>query len=174
MITLILQSLYFMLPAYFANMAPVLVQKYWKPLAIPMDNNVQFMGAPLLGAHKTWRGFLSAIIAGELIFLLQMFIAIPSLIDYATVPLYLGFLMGFGAISGDILKSFLKRRLNIAPGKAFPIFDQLDFVIGSLIASSIVVDLPLIAILIIVIVSPILTIVVNRIAYSFRIRNEAW
>ena len=41
----VLQSFYFMIPAYFANMAPVIVKDRFKKLAIPIDfgkNSVVF------------------------------------------------------------------------------------------------------------------------------------
>ena len=45
----------------------------------------------------------------------------------------IGFLLGFGALLGDALGSFLKRRLGIGRGKPAPILDQLDFIIVALI-----------------------------------------
>ena len=39
--------------------------------------------------------------------------------------------MPVGALSGDIVKSFFKRRLGFDRGAMLPIADQLDFVAGA-------------------------------------------
>lgn len=56
----LLKCLYFMLPAYFANMTPVFAQKLdiLKFLAKPIDNGRTTEGRAIFGAHKTWRGFI--------------------------------------------------------------------------------------------------------------------
>ena len=41
----------------------------------------------------------------------------------------IGFLLGFGALLGDALGSFIKRRMGIGRGKPAPILDQIDFLI---------------------------------------------
>jgi len=65
-----------------------------------------------------------------------------SLVDYSNWLLF-GFLMGFGALLGDMTKSFFKRRLGYAPGKPFIPFDQLDFVVGALLFTYPLVKLPI-------------------------------
>jgi CDP-2,3-bis-(O-geranylgeranyl)-sn-glycerol synthase len=52
------------------------------------------------------------------------------LVYYPELFVLFGFLAGFGAIFGDLLKSFFKRRVGIRSGGAWPVFDQLDFIIG--------------------------------------------
>ena|SRR3989338_8864024 len=173
MIELIFQSIYFMLPAYFANMAPVFVKKI-NLLNYPIDNNKKLFGRPFLGVNKTWRGFFAAIIFGLIIFAIQKAIGVPSIIDYSTYSIFLGALFGFGAIGGDIIKSFFKRRFGVSSGKSWPVFDQLDFVVGSLICMSFFIPLSWSTIIIILIASPILTIAVNNAAYMLKIRRERW
>jgi len=50
-----------MLPAYFANMAPVLVQKI-NLFAYPVDFNQKMNNKPIFGKNKTFRGFIFGII----------------------------------------------------------------------------------------------------------------
>lgn len=57
---------------------------------------------------------------------------VQSFVNYTVNPLIFGLLMGSGAMLGDIVKSFFKRRLNIKSGNPFPPFDQLDFILGAL------------------------------------------
>jgi CDP-2,3-bis-(O-geranylgeranyl)-sn-glycerol synthase len=51
----LLGVLYFFLPAYAANMAPVLVRGRFEALAVPMDGGRSLGGVRILGDHKTWR-----------------------------------------------------------------------------------------------------------------------
>jgi len=142
MILLIIQSLYFILPAYIANMAPVFVKKI-NFLDIPVDFGKKLNKKPVFGSHKTWRGIVSATIAGGIVFYIQQFLhnygffGKISLIDYGQYSVLFGFVMSFGAIFGDLIKSFFKRRLGIGAGKRFVPFDQIDFIIGALVFSSI-------------------------------------
>jgi len=147
MLYLILQSFYFILPAYLANMCPVIFAKLGllKFLSKPIDGGRQLKGQPLFGKNKTWRGLIAGIIGGLIITGLQavLFRTSPyfnqlSLVDYRPIWIHLGFLAGFGAIIGDLIKSFFKRRFNIKPGASWPVFDQLDFIFGFFIFTSII------------------------------------
>ena len=179
MVNLILQCFYFMLPAYFANMAPVIVKNIFNKLKVPIDFNKKINNKPVFGRNKTFRGLifgvLFAIVTAYLQFLLHsnnIFVDI-SIVDYSNW-LSIGFLLGFGAIFGDLVESFVKRRMDYKPGKAFVPFDQLDFVIGALIFVAPLVVLSLNKVIIILILSFILHMIVNHIAYYTGIRNEKW
>lgn len=137
----IFECFYFFLPAYAANMAPVLSRNWFLFLAKPVDFNIRLGGRPLLGKNKTWRGLLIAPVFAIVVVLLQRYLFLNyffmeqlSLVDYSVVNVWLfGFLLGFGAIFGDLFFSFLKRRKGISPGKSWVPFDQLDFVLGGLL-----------------------------------------
>ncbi|MDO9167586.1 MAG: CDP-archaeol synthase [Methylobacter sp.] len=87
-----------------ANGAPVLVNKILgKRWAWPVDNKLKLRDDHrLFGNTKTWRGLCSAILTTTLI-------AILSGIEPLT-----GVLFGALAMAGDILASFLKRRMGRA------------------------------------------------------------
>jgi CDP-2,3-bis-(O-geranylgeranyl)-sn-glycerol synthase len=89
----VLRVLWLFVPAYLANMSPVLVQRSFERLATPIDGGRSYRGKRILGDHKTW--------------------------------------MGLGTGVGDAAKSFFKRRVGIAPGASWPVFDQLDFFAGA-------------------------------------------
>jgi CDP-2,3-bis-(O-geranylgeranyl)-sn-glycerol synthase len=133
----VLQILYFFLPAYLANMSPVLVRRRLNDLAVPIDGGKSYRGKRLLGDHKTWRGLLAGAVVGIIAYELQRFGYNAgvgrtwALIDYTAHPLLPGLLMGLGAGVGDLVKSFFKRRIDIKPGASWPVFDQLDFFIGA-------------------------------------------
>lgn len=129
MLNTLLQSVWFFLPAGIANMAPVLFKR------------VSFLGFPIstkyLGAHKTYRGFFFGIICAILTVYVQKFINLPgTLIDYQAVNIYLfGALIGFGALFGDSVESYFKRKGGIKPGGDWPVFDQIDWILGGLLFS---------------------------------------
>ena len=153
MIHALVQVLYFFLPAYLANMSPVLVRGRLEVLAVPIDGGRTLRGKRILGDHKTWRGILAGVVAGMLAFEMQRFLYEAqvarqlALIDYSAHPLLPGLLMGLGASVGDAVKSFFKRRIDIAPGASWPVFDQLDFFFGAYSFVSLVYAPPLLVVL---------------------------
>ena len=88
-----------------ANGAPVLAKKAWgRTLAQPLDAGLLFLDRrPVFGPTKTVRGVLVSIAATA---------AIAPLIGIAW---WLGALIGATAMAGDLLSSFIKRRLNRPP-----------------------------------------------------------
>ena len=181
--TFVLQCLYFMLPAYLANMAPVFAQKLGvlKFLAKPIDGGRMLAGKPIFGEHKTWRGFAVGILVAAATVWLQRFLySIPffqkiSLINYLEMHwCLLGFLFGFGALFGDLVKSFFKRRVGVAPGKPWIPFDQLDFVVGALVFIAPIYFPSWSAVIVILIFSPVLHIIVNNVGYFLRIKKTRW
>jgi len=173
------QALYFILPAYFANMAPVLVKRI-SFLAVPVDFGKKISNRPVFGSHKTWRGLLVATLTGILIFYVQKiiyknyFFASISLINYSEFPVLFGALLGFGAIFGDLVKSFFKRRLSIPPGKRWLPFDQIDLVIGALIFSSFYYIPQLWVWIFLIIVTVPLHIIAKHIGFYSGISKQKW
>ncbi|MBD3312851.1 CDP-archaeol synthase [Candidatus Woesearchaeota archaeon] len=181
---MIAQALYFMLPAYAANMAPVLFKSTFKPLAKPIAPKIKLRGKSLFGAHKTFRGLLVAGIAGILVFLLQEWLYnLPlfqsiSLFDYDSMfqaySVLPGFLLGFGAIFGDLIESAVKRQLDIKPGAKFMPWDQIDFVIGSLIFLAVLYVPSWQVVLIILVLTPALHIAANHLGYYLKLKKVKW
>jgi len=173
----ILQCFYFMLPAYFANMAPVIMKNTFKSLAVPVDRT--FGMVMIFGENKTYRGIIFGIVFAVIIsyiqFLLFSFQTFRELafFDYKNWLLF-GFLMGAGALLGDLAKSFVKRRLRIEPGKKLIPWDQWDFVIGAMLFSSIIFVPSLYTVVTILLISFLLHVIVNHIAFYLKIRNEKW
>ncbi len=167
---LILKSLYFFLPAYVANMSPVLLK--WLPFHQPIYEKK-------FGSHKTWRGLIVAVLMGGLVFYLQKLAYISgftkfALIDYSGFSVLLGFLLGFGAIIGDLVKSYYKRKAGIKPGDSWIPYDQLDSVIGGILFSFFVYVPTISVIVILLILSPILHILTNFIGYWLKINKSMW
>lgn len=141
MLNFILKCLWFMAPAGLANMFAFL-SKYIRILKVPIDLGKSFRGKRILGDNKTWRGAFFGILVGFLVFLLQKylyqfnFFHDLSLFDYPKMSWLFGLLLSSGAILGDLIKSFFKRRVNIAPGQSWMPFDQIDYTICAIVLGS--------------------------------------
>ena len=168
-----------MLPAYVPNNAAVLAGG-----GRPIDGGRTWDGKRVLGNGKTWRGTAAGIVAGlALAGFLTLFAPDVSSATGIDVPEFdplAAFGLAAGAMLGDILASFLKRRTGRERGAMFPGLDQLDFV---------VVSLPLTALLapdwffdvftwgvvaVVVVLTPILHVTTNVIAYKLGLKDEPW
>lgn len=175
----IIVAFWAMLPAYVPNNAAVLAGG-----GRPIDGGRTWGGRRLLGDGKTWRGTVMGTLAGvalagglnllEDVVSAAIGVVLPTFVPVAAIAL------AGGAMLGDILASFLKRRTGRRRGAMFPGLDQLDFV---------VVSLPLTAVLatdwfitwftwdviaIVVIVTPILHVTTNVVAYKLGLKDEPW
>jgi len=173
----LVEALYYFLPAYVANTLPPLITKI-NPLPQRIDAGVQWRGKPLLGKSKTWGGFLFGVFGGVLTYAVQAwlyqfsFFQNISLINYELV--WLGFLLSFGALFGDVAKSFLKRRRGIkASGPWFP-WDQEDFVIGALLFSAPVFFPSWTLVLIIFLITPLLQLGVSWLGWKLGLKEVWW
>ena len=178
-IVLMFRIIYFILPVYFANMLPVIV-KNLDLLNVPVDFSYKIHGSYIFGKTKTYRGILFGTLAGIFIVLIQkllynfQFFSNISLIDYSNISvIILGFFMGFGAMFGDLCESFIKRRLNYPSGKSFFPYDQIDFILGAMFFSYFYLP-NLFYWSLIILITPILHLGINIIAYKFNLKDEPW
>ena len=182
MLSLLIQSFYLALPAYLANMAPVVFDRLnWLAFfARPIDAGRKWGSSYIFGSTKTWRGLVAAVMAGLLITGLQAglynleFFQNISLFNYQNNFWLFGLLAGLGAILGDLFKSFFKRRLKIASGQPWPFFDQLDFIAGFFLFTWLLVRPPWPIVLTVVIMTLILHPLVNIIGYLLRFKKVWW
>lgn len=144
-------------------------------------------GQPIFGPGKSWEGFFIGFISGVLFGIAQLLTA-PFLLQiieqYLVLPpeLYPIVLLSFplvifialGALIGDLIGSFFKRRLKISRGKPAPFIDQLDFLVVSLLIGAIVYPLPLIHILFLLVVTPLIHLLANVIGYLLGLKQVPW
>lgn len=155
-------ALLFIFPAYCANAAPVIFGGGY-----PIDGGKTFLdGKPIFGSHKTFRGFLSGLVVGTLVGFVQ-----GTLFQYNVL---LGFTLSMGALAGDLLGSFFKRRLDLPPGATLPIADQLDFILGAFLFSLSFSPPSLIIVLIILIITPPIHLLTNFLAYLLGVKKRLW
>lgn len=178
----IIEYLWFFLPAGIANMMPVFVKKYFKFLDIPVDRGITFRGKPVLGRNKTWRGIIFGTLGGILTVSIQTILYNNfdifrniSLVPYNEYNfVLLGFLMGFGALLGDMVKSFFKRQVGHEPGKRFFPFDQVDFVVGFLLLTSFIFRPTWQVYLFLILFVPALHVLTNHIGYYLGLQKTKW
>ncbi len=166
----IFNALYYVFPAYCANASPVIFGG-----GKPIDFGRKFLdGKPIFGSHKTYRGFVSGLLIGTFVGWAQETLAPSAGLPQGST--FSGFALSLGALIGDLMGSFIKRRLNLKPGAPLPIIDQMDFVFFALLFALIAEPSllsPLEIILIIILTGPI-HILVNFIAYLLHVKTNPW
>ena len=170
MVEILIRIVLTVLPMYFANSCALLFGG-----KNVLDNGIVLAdGKRLLGNGKTWSGTIGGMACG----ILSAFIIAGSFPEQILLVNwnYLGFgiLASIGAVLGDILASFLKRRLGKNQGSAIPLLDQLDFVAGGLILGSVFYIPPLNEIILIALLTMAMHVLTNRLAFILKIKNVPW
>lgn len=176
---LLATAFWVMLPAYVPNNAAVLAGG-----GRPIDGGRSWGGRRILGDGKTWRGTLVGTLAGVGVALGLTAVSEPvsaaAGISLPAFPLTAAIGLALGAMAGDIGASFLKRRTGRERGAAFPGVDQLDFVVGALLLTALFAPAWALStftpgvIAAILILTPILHVGTNIIAYKLGLKNEPW
>ncbi|MEX2680777.1 MAG: CDP-2,3-bis-(O-geranylgeranyl)-sn-glycerol synthase [Candidatus Sigynarchaeota archaeon] len=191
-------SMWIIFPAYLANAVAVPVSKGRQ--FHPIDGGRILRGQRVFGDGKTIEGFLLSCgigIGGGLAqCILSLLFLIPSLawhdfygsilVPRADLELYVAanaqafaraLLFPPGAMLGDLLGSFIKRRLNIPRGAKAPVLDQLDFIAGVILLSLVAIpvggsflQLGIVYAITIVILTPFIHRIVNKLAYKIKIK----
>jgi CDP-2,3-bis-(O-geranylgeranyl)-sn-glycerol synthase len=169
---LILQSLWFIAPAYAANGFPPLMQG-----KRPIDFKKNFKGKRLLGDGKTWEGTISGIVVGILVGALQ--VGYQSKLDYLNLGLpqmtmLLVAMLCLGTMTGDIFGSFLKRRLGMKRGQSAIILDQDGFIIVAFIFACAVYALNPLIVLTLLIITPPIHWLSNVFGYYTKFKKTPW
>lgn len=162
---LIVDTLMLYLPAMISNATPVFIKR-----GKPLDGGKVFIdGRRVFGDGKTVEGlmvglyfgfitsFSYAIIFGRYILALQLWAS------------------SLGALVGDVIGSFIKRRMGIPRGGKALILDQLDFYLGAnafLLITGFKVSIWIFLVGIIIIL--VLHITSNRIAYMLGLKDVPW
>ena len=149
-------------PSYVANAAPLLLGG-----GTHLDGGKScFDGQRILGAHKTVRGLFSGIVAGSIVGLAESSVDNRLLLG--------GFMIALGAVLGDLLGAFFKRRLRIKPGDPLPIVDQLDFVLGGLLLGQVFFHMNWISVFIVILVTPPIHLGTNYGAFKLGLKRTRW
>ncbi len=168
----LIKAVWLMLPAYIANPTAVVFGG-----GTPIDFGRNFVdGRRILGNGKTFRGLIGGTACGILVGLIQRqagdTLVIPSLTAIIT--------LSFGALLGDVVKSFFKRRLGFERGAKLPFVDQLDFVVGAWVLTYIfdkqwfTENFTYWIMIVVLVLTPVLHRLTNIIGYYIKLKKEPW
>ena len=148
-------------------------------------------GKRLFGDNKTWIGFFSMIIFTSLAQIIwgsicsfNWFIGrnyLYNAIENTVLNnLFIGALFGLAYVLCELPNSYIKRRIDIAPGKTVTgvkgvicyLFDQIDSIIGVTLILCIWCKITLFQFLLYIFLGGITHIIVNLILYGLRIRKN--
>lgn len=126
----IVQSLTLVLPIFLSGIAFIAIIKnnLFARLDTPLDFGAQLSGRRIFGDNKTWRGVAVYIIISIVV------CAVLDAVNSDTSqfvhpvfyqnPLYVGIFFAGFYVAGELLNSFIKRQLAIAPGASSGTFWQ--------------------------------------------------
>lgn len=164
----IMLAFYLMIPAYLANMAPALFGRFFP--RIPMDLGISLGKVRIFGDNKTWGGFVSGVVVAVIVGFALSKIYWPF--DFSAI--YWSALLGVGALVGDAVKSFFKRRAGLKPGASWIPFDQVDFTIGALVFGSFVFFPGWLYSVLVVVISAVGHILINHLGYYLGVQKNKW
>lgn len=161
-------------------------------LKIPMDNNKTLSdGKRIFGDNKTWKGFIGYIIFNIICAMIFGFIwKITKLeeMNYFYINhdntisynLLIGFLLGLFYALFELPNSFIKRRLDIKPGKTnnglskyfFIFLDQADSVFGMALVVWMFYPIGILLYLFIVLIGATTHILINILLYLLHLRKN--
>jgi CDP-2,3-bis-(O-geranylgeranyl)-sn-glycerol synthase len=173
----LLSALWIMLPAYLPNPVAALCGG-----GTPIDNGKNYSdGKRVFGDGKTWRGLIAGIIAGIAIGGVQIWATGTYSLDMLPHQTVVSVtLLSVGALLGDLVKSFFKRRFGKERGSKWPVADQYDLVAGAFILlvifnpAWIFTEVTLGAFICILILTPLLHRATNIIGYMFKVKEVPW
>lgn len=147
-----------------ANGAPVIAKDILGArLATPLDRGVVFIDArPLFGASKTLRGVVASVVAAS---------ACAPLIGLAW---RVGAMVAITAMAGDLISSFLKRRMGLAPSSRAIGLDQIPESLLPLLACRLVLPLSGLDIAVATMAFLVGELALSRVLFRWHIRDRPY
>lgn len=173
----LIKALWLLLPAYFANAAPVIARG-----RSTVDFGKNWIDKKrIFGDSKTIEGFVVGVLAGFFAGAVQLLLVQPQLAGYfdfgAQIPemsLFLAFMISIGALVGDLAGSFIKRRFDLPPGTDAPVLDQLNFIFGAAFFAMWFVPITIEMFFLMLITTPVVHRLANIIAYKMKAKKVPW
>jgi len=170
-------ALWIMLPAYLPNSAAAVFGG-----GTPIDlGRTCSDGRRVFGDGKTYRGFFGGVLSGVLVGLIQILAASAFGLDMLPRHTILSvILLATGALLGDLVKSFFKRRLGMKRGASLPLVDQLDFVLGAWVFTYLsspgwfTINFTWNIMAVVLIITPLLHLTTNVVGYIVGVKKEPW
>lgn len=128
----------------------------------PLDAGLKVKSKRLLGDGKTLEGLLIGLNTGLLTALILG-------LDFRV-----SFVFVLACLSGDLLGSFIKRRLGLKRGEEVPLMDQLGFLVMGFFALSFYIELDFFLVLIVLLATYVIHRLTNKLAYHLNLKEVPW
>lgn len=122
-------------PAYATNAAPLFLSNILEKRR-PLDFYKKIGNERILGDGKTIEGTLFGIAIGYSYFLIIFYFDKQFNILNLYKDQIEGLMLILGSIVGDVIGSFIKRRMGLKRGEMLPVFDQTGFLIFAILFRS--------------------------------------
>lgn len=167
----LLHVLWFIAPSYTANGSPPVIRG-----RIPLDGGKKIGGKRIFGDGKTIEGTIGGILFGTCIGLLQSYAQpyMPQSLGLPVMTVQLAVLLSIGAFCGDLIGSFIKRRIGIRSGEPALFLDQEGFLITSLLLAAAAYSISIEMAVILLIITPPIHWITNVIGYIMRFKKHPW
>lgn len=159
-----MEFIHFLLLIMVANGAPILLQCLLREfMDVPIDlGHGLGNGQRLLGRSKTWRGLFSALVLTS---------AAAFLLGYSMM---IGFWIGLLAMLGDLLSSFIKRRMGLASGEMALFLDQVPESLLPALVLKQQFGLDLLAVFFLTMCFLVLELMLSRVLFKLGIRDRPY
>lgn len=161
---MLIDFLQLLLLIIIANGAPILMRVLLNDrydLAVDFGKDF-FDNKRVLGASKTWRGIIAALVATSLV---------SWLLEYSAQT---GFLIAMYAVLGDLSSSFIKRRLAKPPSSMFPLLDQIPESLLPAIMMKATFGLSSMSVFLLVVTFIIVELMLSQTLYKWGIRKRPY
>lgn len=147
-----------------ANATPVVAKKiFGDALAWPLDNGLAFFdGRPLLGSSKTARGIVLSVLVTPLAAVLM------------GLGWQIGIVVAVAAMVGDVLSSFIKRRLAFPPSSMAIGLDQIPESLFPFLAARMLVPVSFLDVVVGTAIFFVGSLAVSRILFKLNVRDEPY
>jgi hypothetical protein len=147
-----------------ANGAPVLARHWLKDrFSLPVDMGLTLDdGRALFGYRKTWRGIIVSVITTSLV------------AAGLGMPAFDGVLFGLAAMSGDLLASFVKRRLGYAESSRVRSIDTIPESVMPALVLHAQLDLNVADILAVALTFFLIDVLLSPVLYRLNIKNRPY
>ncbi|MBI1974187.1 CDP-2,3-bis-(O-geranylgeranyl)-sn-glycerol synthase [Candidatus Micrarchaeota archaeon] len=168
----IINAFLFIVPAYIGNASAALFGH-----GKPIDSGRKLAdGRRLFGDGKTWAGFLLGVFFAFAAGTTEGYFLQGSGLEVGGVGTYalLGLMLGIGSMTGDLLGSFVKRRMGFGRGKKAPLWDQLNFVLGAILFAAPIMVPPWNQLLVILVATPGIHLFLNWLGHELNCKPVPW
>lgn len=147
-----------------ANGTPVIIKKIFDGLwALPLDGGHPFIDQkPLFGSSKTIRGIVFSL----------FFTALCA--PVFAISWQVGLSLGAAAMGGDLLSSFIKRRMGKPSSSMALGIDQVPESLFPMIVAHYELDVSWLGVFVIAALFFVLELAISKILYRLKIRNEPY